>query len=348
MRFIYAASLAGLAHAQNAGLEELVDNGLWGQASALADQRLKSGAATDAKLQWLAARVRFAYGDLDKAAELAEKAAAVDPKNADYQFFLFEVYGSQAEKASLLRQPGLAHKCKKAVDNAIALDPRHIEALIGSMLYLYQAPGFFGGDKKRALAIPGEIGKFNPARGHLAQARLELLEKQSAKARECYRKAVAADPELQAARVLLSRSLAYDDAPDLAQAETHAREAIRINPKRIDGWDALAYALGRQGKTAELDKAIARMDEPTGAYHGARGLLDGGKDLAKAEQLFRQYLKQPAAGPERPSAAVAHLNLAMALEKLGRKTEAVTELEAAARLNPKHPGIQKELKRLRG
>ena len=341
-----------MACGQQADLEALVENEQWRQASALADQRLPSG-AKDARLQYLAARIRLAYSDLDRAVTLAERAAELDPRSADYQDLLFEVYGSQAQQASILRQAGLARKCKKAVDRAIELDPKHIEALIGSMLYLYHAPGLFGGDKKRALAIPGIIGAFNPGRGHLAQARLDLMEKQPAKARESYRQAVAADPNLHLARVLLSRSLANNDAPDLPRAEAEARQAVRINPKRVSGWEALAYALGRQGKAAALDQAVVEMgralpDEFSAIFYGGRGLLDGGKDPAKAESLFRQYLKQPAQGPQRPSQAVAHLSLAMALEKLGRKNEALAALEAGAKLDPRHQAIQKELKRLRG
>lgn len=280
-------------HAQSLSLEQLIENAQWREAAAVIEKQPKPA---DAKWLGQAARVRIAYHDLDKAAEFAEKAASLEPKNADHHFLLYEIYGTQAAEASIFRQPGLARKCKKAVDTAVELDPKHVEAQVGLMLYLYQAPGFFGGDKKRALAIPGLIGAFNPARGHLAQAKLELLDKSPAKAQECYRKAVAADPNLHEARVLLARSLG-----DQAQA----REAIRINPKRIDGWDALAYALGRQGKVAELDALIAKREEPTGLYHGALGLLDGGKDSAKAVELLTRYSKRPADGPERPTAADA-------------------------------------------
>ena len=263
MRFVFAASLAAMAHgeATQRDLEELVENRQWPQASAMAAQRLQATTA-DARLYWLAGRVRFAYGDLDKAAELTEKAAELDPKNADIQFRLFEIYGSQAQQASILRQPGLARKCKKAVDTALALDPKHIEALAGSMLYLYRAPSLFGGDRPRALAIPGEIGKFAPARGYMAQSRLDLLEKRYEQARECYRKAVAADPNLYNARLALSQSLAYNKEPDLTQAELHAREAVRINPKRADGWGALAYVLARQGKLADLDRIDSSGVDP--------------------------------------------------------------------------------------
>jgi hypothetical protein len=78
--------LPALALPQHSDLEELVENHRWVQAEALAATRLKQASPSDAKLRWLAARVRFAYGDLERAAELTEKAAAVDPKNADYQF----------------------------------------------------------------------------------------------------------------------------------------------------------------------------------------------------------------------------------------------------------------------
>jgi len=297
LRLARGFSLALLASAQHQDIEELIENHRWPQAA----QRLQSVSPSDARMNWLAARVRFAYHDLDQAAELTEKAATLDPKNADYQFLLYEVYGSQAAEASVFRQPGLAKKCKKAVDNAVALNPKHAEALAGLMIYLYRAPGFFGGDKKRAYSIPREIAAFNPARGHLAQAQIDLLEKRSDLARESYRKAVAADPNFQEARILLARALAGE--PE--QAEVQAREAIRINPKRINGWELLAYALGRQGKIAELDQTIAKMGDTTGLFHGARGLLDGAKDSAKAEQMLRQYVKQPSPGPERPTAAQA-------------------------------------------
>lgn len=353
MRFVFAASMAALGNGQqsrttHAELAGFVENGQWAKASALSEQLLRASKAGDARLQWLAAQVKFAYGDLAEGTELTEKAATLDPKNADYQFFLFEVYGSQAQQASILRQLGLARKCKKAVDATIALDPKHAKALMGLMMYLYRAPSLFGGDKQRALAIPGEIGKFDPARGHLAQAELDVIEKQYGKARESYRKAVAADQNLYPARISLARSLAYNEAPDLAQAEVHAHEAVRINGKRCVGWDTLAYALGRQGKVAELEQAIAQSEESSPGFYGGRGLLEAAKDWSKAEQLFRQYLKYPAQGPGRPSLAVAHLSRGLALEKQGRRNDALAELETAARLNSKHPAIQKELKRLRG
>jgi hypothetical protein len=122
------------------------------------------------------------------------------------------------------------------------------------MIYLYRAPGFFGGDKKRAYPIPREIAAFNPARGHLAQAQIDLLEKRPDLARESYRKAVAADPNFQDARIC-SRA-AWPVSPN--GPKFRRAKPIRINPKRIDGWELLAYALGRQARSPNLTKPSPR------------------------------------------------------------------------------------------
>ena len=183
----------------------------------------------------------------------------------------------------------------------------------------------------------------------MAQAQLDLIDKRDDKAQESYRKAVAANPNLHNARLQLSLSYSSGKAStDLTQAALHAREAVRINPKRVDGWDALAYALGRKGKVAELDSELARTPERSPIFHGARGMLDGGHEAAKAEQLLREYLKNPAEGPERPTRVMAHFKLAAALERQGRKGDAIAALEAANKLQPNDDAIQKELKRLRG
>lgn len=352
MRYVFAASLA-VAACRADELAGLVEDGRWRQARSLVEQR-EGGAQGDARFLLLAAKVRFAYNELEKAAALAEKAAALDPKCADCQFLLYEAYGSMAQNASILRQPGLARKCKRAVDQALTLDPKHVEALLGSMMYLYMAPGFFGGDKTRARAIPGEIAGFNPGRGHLAKAQLAAMENRSAPVRDHYRAAVSADPNLYEGRLALATNLARQNPVDYAGAAAEAREAIRLKPRRAEGWEVLAYALGRQGQAAEIDKLLADQrkalpDEYGAHYRAAEGLMAAGQQqTARAEELLKTFLAQPAQGPHRPSRAAAELRLAQLYEKSGRKPEAVKLYESAAKTNPKNPEIQQALKRLRG
>lgn len=347
--------VAAQAAADLDDLASLVADGRWRAARAIVDQRESAaGTNNDTRFLVLAAKVRFAYGDLDKTAALAEKAAALDPRCADCQYLLFEAYGSQAQRASLLRQPGLARKCKRAVDQAVALDPKHAEALTGLMMYLYQAPGLFGGDKERARAIPGEVAKFHPARGHMVRAQLAALEKSGGNAvREHYRAAVAADPNYAPARLALAASLSRAEPLELADAEKHAREAVRLRPRSPAAWETLAFALGRQGKGAEAGAMFAELrktlpDEYGAHYRAAEGLIAAGKELPRAEELLKLFLSQPPQGPERPSRANAEWRLGQVYEMTGRKQEAIAQLETAARSNPGNQEIQRALKRLRG
>lgn len=333
-------------------LADLIANNQWRQAAELMEGQLKVN-PNDAVLQMHAAEIRFAQGRLDEAAVHAEKAAALDAKSAAAQFLLFEIYGSQAQQASILKQAGLARKCKKAVDRALELDPKHYRALVGLMMYLYQAPGLFGGDKKQAEAIPARIGAYAPGRGHMAQAELEKLRKQPGRLREIYQKAVAAEPRYYNARLALAREYVFTREPDFPKAIAELREAVQLMPRRHEAWELLVYALARQGNKTEVDAALAdaarRMPgEGSPLFFAGRGWMEAAQpDHARAEALFRAYLKtQPDVG--RPPLAMAHWRLALALEKQGRKEDARAALEAAARLQPKNEAIQNDLKRLRG
>jgi tetratricopeptide (TPR) repeat protein len=75
-------------------------------------------------------------------------------------------------------------------------------------------------------------------------------------------------------------------------------------------------------------------------------LLFQSKDLLRAERYFRKYLSQePEGNASRP--AQAHWRLASVLEKEGRKPEAISELEAALKLEPEFEPAKKDLKRLK-
>ena len=61
---------------------------------------------------------------------------------------------------------------------------------------------------------------------------------------------------------------------------------------------------------------------------------------------MRKYLAQEAEGEE-PDAAHAHWLLGLILEKQGRSTEAVSELETAVQMNPHFKAAKEDLKRVK-
>jgi tetratricopeptide (TPR) repeat protein len=76
-------------------------------------------------------------------------------------------------------------------------------------------------------------------------------------------------------------------------------------------------------------------------------LLQINQEIPKAEQYFRKHLSQPPEGLA-PSLSAAHWRLGLALEKLGRKQDAIEQMEEALRLQPDFENAKRDLKRLKG
>jgi tetratricopeptide (TPR) repeat protein len=292
----------------------------------------------------------MAFGDLDHAATLCEQAAAIEPANADYQVQLFEVYGSQAQKASLLRQPGLGRKCKRALDRALALDAKNLDALYGALLFYYQAPGLFGGDKTLARSIPAKMTAIDPVRGAHAQAKLLEMEKKPESLEAVYRKAVDAGPERYDAHVELASYYLSKPGSPADLVEKHARKAQQLAPDRARPYVLLARAAGHRKDFAAIEAIAAESDRNVPDDHSTRlaaadAFVSGGHDLAKAETWYREYLAQEPE-PDAPPRAIAHWGLALLYEKQGRKLEAVASIDQAARLLPKHDEIRHDRQRI--
>jgi tetratricopeptide (TPR) repeat protein len=133
--------------------------------------------------------------------------------------------------------------------------------------------------------------------------------------------------------------------------EKHAREALKLEPGRTGGYGGQAVVFARQKRWPELDAILAQAeknvpDNFAPFYSTGNVLLADGSDLPRAEKYFRKYLTIE---PEPTSAthADAHWRLALVLEKMNRKPEAIQELEKTLQLNPNHEGAKKDLKRLR-
>ena len=75
-------------------------------------------------------------------------------------------------------------------------------------------------------------------------------------------------------------------------------------------------------------------------------VLPQGTDYPRAERYLRKYLTQE---PEPNSAplAYAHWHLGQALEKEGKRAEAIAEIEQATKLKPDLEDAKKDLRRLR-
>ena len=332
---------------------DLADHGHWKRLRALIEPRVAAN-PNDAEAQWLVSRLRLAYRDWDGALAPAEKAVALDPRNAEYRWQLAQVVGELASNASVLKQMGLAKRFKREAEAVLAIDPRHTGAMTGLMEFYYRAPGLVGGDKKKAVAIPDQIMAINKVDGYMAKIRLMgRMEPPAtpAQVEQVWVQAVQADPSRWEPHANLAGIYASGNPPRWDLAEKEALTAKKIDPDRSPPYSVLASVYISGDRWAEVDAILAESekvipDNLSPYLRAAVTLTTTGKDLPRAERYARKYLTQ-LPEPTSPSRVIGHWRLAQVLEKQGRAAEAIAELQAAAKLDPKFGPVQQDLKRLK-
>lgn len=151
--------------------DALIKAGHFKRARSIVEPRYKANGG-DAELNYLMSEIEVAFGNIEGARSLAEKAVALNGREARYHRLLGDLYGETAQTASLFAKGGWAKKFKAEVDTAATLDPKGTNSRFDLLEYDLQAPRLMGGGKDKAAAMAGEIALIDPAQGDLAQARL--------------------------------------------------------------------------------------------------------------------------------------------------------------------------------
>jgi cytochrome c-type biogenesis protein CcmH/NrfG len=329
--------------------EALMNAGHWKRARPVVEQRYVAN-PHDAQSVYLLSRVKMAFGDLEGALPLAEKAVELEGSNARYHYQLAAVCGELADRASFFQKAGWAKRFKQEADQAAALDPNNVDARFALMEYYRQAPRLMGGDKQKAHQMVEEITKADPARGYLDAAILVQEEKENNGVEGSYIKALAAGPKNY--DVLIGASEFFNSSPAKTDlAEKYAREAREVDPGRARAYSLLASLYAAEERWSALDEVLAESEEKdpddfSPFYQAARTLLTHGAEFPRAERYLRKYLTQSPEG-EAPSLAEARWQLGLVLEKEGCVPEAVAEIETALRLNPELRQAEKDLARLK-
>ena len=341
--------MSGAAVASDAAPDNLLENRHIQRLRSWAETRVAAN-PNDAQAVYYLGSAKEELGDLDGALPLAEKALRLDPNNARYHLLVGEVCIQQGQKAGIFKGMGLAHRFRDEASRAASLDPKFIDPRESLMEFYFEAPGLAGGDKKKAWALADEIGNIDAARGFLAQANLAGKEKNSARQNELYGKALAVAP--RDGRVLREAAGFYvsDSQKKYDLAEKYALEALKVDEDRVEPYAVLAIVYATADRWKDLDTILAQSeknipDDFGPHYQVAKALLTSGKDLPRAERYFRKYLTvQPEAGE--PPWAGAHWRLGQVLEKEGKKTEAIAEIQEAVRLQPDLKPAKEDLNRL--
>ena len=241
----------------------------------------------------------------EKAQKQFELAIKTEPGVGLYHLWLGRAVGTQAQNASIVRQPFLARRTKAEFEKAVALDPSLLDARDGLIIFYLQAPGFMGGSLEKAREQQRLIAERDPIRGHVAAASVAWHVKDTLATERALREAMAAQPDSVAPVIRLAQY----------------QQLWRRVPAAFATYDGF---LARHPADIAVRYQFARL----GAVSG--------EQLPRAERILRDLLALPEwePGNGRPARSVVHYRLGTVLEKAGRKDEARGSYEAALKLEP--------------
>lgn len=264
---------------------------------------------------YLRGRLLYAQENSGKAVDWFEKAVERDKQNAEYHLWLGRALGEEAQKASKIRQPFLARRVKSEFEQAVALDPKMIDARMGLVDFYSIAPGIMGGSMDKAKEQAAEIGRLNPIQGHLAAARIANRHKDTATVEREYKAAIA-----------------------LARDSSDAYYLLGGTYRAYARWDD-AFAI--------YDELMKRRPEEMPVHLTWAGTAaQSGKNLERGEREAKLYITN---AKDAPSANMsnAHWRLGQIYEQTGRKELARAEFNEALKLNPRNQNAKKSLEGLK-
>jgi tetratricopeptide (TPR) repeat protein len=250
----------------------------------------------DAEAYNLLCRLYFQLEQWDNALHMAEKSVELAPKNSNYHLWLGRAAGRKAEIANPFAAWGLARRVRSEFERAVELDGNNMPARSDLAEYYMEAPGFLGGDKKRAREQADMVARQDPALATYIYAR--LAEKQGS-----------------------------------AQAEQEYKKAINKSGNMSRYWIELAYYYRRAGRVADMEAAISQAGQgarqgSAPEYDGAYLLLRTNRNLNAAIQMLKRSLSDNTSSEDAP-AFRAHYMLGELLEKQGDNKAAAAEFRSA-------------------
>jgi tetratricopeptide (TPR) repeat protein len=260
-------------------------------------------------------RAAMQRNDYETAANLLEKAVAQNPNSAEGHFLLGEAYGSLAQKANFFKQASLASKTHREFARAAQLDPNNLDARFGLIEFYMLAPGFMGGDEKKAFEQAGEIRKRDAMRGHQAYAYIYGRQKKHDLARQEYVNAVKEQPNLPKTHYWLGISFLTADKNYKAAAEEFEM-AVKLDPSYMPGWFQIGHMAALSGAS-----------------------------LQRGEEALQKYLTYTPK-PDEPQHYRAYYWLGGIFEKQGKKGEARQSYATSLKINPRQPDVAEALKKI--
>jgi tetratricopeptide (TPR) repeat protein len=267
---------------------------------------------SDAQAYYLLARCYYELHDYNAAIAQAEQATRLDPQNSVYHLWLGRAYGMKADKEHSFFS---ARKVKREFEEAVRLNPAHIQARRDLEEFDLEAPWIVGGSKDLAMEQVNAIAAQDQVEGHLARAQY------------------------------------WQDAkkPDLVEAEYGW--VLQLKPQRVEPYLEVVDYYSHQNNAAKMQAAIdaaAQLnasDPRLAYYHGVAGVV-AAKHLSEAEQYLKSYLASTPDRSDWPSHAAAREWLGKLYERMGKRMDAAEQYRAALQLDSGRKEARDNLRRL--
>ena len=253
-------------------------------------------------------------GDLEAAAEFAERAVELSPDDPDAHYVLGTVLINDVNRGSFgLSTLGKVNRAKASWETAEELEPEHVGARISLAMFYLQAPGIAGGDKKKAARYGESLVKSGELTwGWRIQMMASIGRKRWDEARERLDSMVAAAQDDNAKRTAYIQYL----VPVLLDhgREDEAFEVLPLMARVCDTDDmTLHYLWGRayeeRGDRGDRAQAISSYARAVDANEAARDSRWRLAELLRKEdrdaQAARHYAEFAERFPEHENARKA-------------------------------------------
>jgi len=172
------------------------------------------------------------------AVEFAEQATKADPTKPEYFSQLGIALSARMNEVNFLQMAGLSSKLKKAFEQSVALDPKHVPGLIGLTRFYMNAPEIAGGSLEKAAEIAARIQQLDPFLGALELGNIANKDEKYAEALAHYEAAANLKPGHAGVQAGCGRVLVKLGRKDEARARFEA--ALKLNPELESAKKALA------------------------------------------------------------------------------------------------------------
>lgn len=204
-------------------------------------QALGAEDAQDARVLLLAGQIYYQLGENENALERLEKAAQLERSSAEISLWLGRSLGQRAKTASYVNPLKLKYaiRCREALERAVELDAKNVEAMSNLASYYLKAPESLGGSLEKAKKLAAQIAALDPVREQYVQARIATREQHFSTAEGYLQQVATITPNAPA--LLFTRAELYiQEKHNLEEARALLRRYLQmpLTPEDPPRWEA--------------------------------------------------------------------------------------------------------------